>query len=123
MELKYTSRELKPLKKKENTLWKAQKSSVNKSLNSTDFLQRHVVLTNTIRELVTFLSFPALFYFRQISLFFLLNLVAPLDILSQLCSPIRSLMLMPFKISSAFWRTRSVNYKAALLVCVTFSKK
>ena len=32
MELKYTSRELKPLKKKENILWKAQKSSVNKSL-------------------------------------------------------------------------------------------
>lgn len=57
------------------------------------------------------------------TMLFLLNLVAPLDILSQLCSPIRSLMLMPFKISSAFWRTRSVNYKAALLVCVTFSKK
>lgn len=32
MELKYTSRELKSLKKKENILWKAQKSSVNKSL-------------------------------------------------------------------------------------------
>lgn len=71
MELKYTSRELKPLKKKENTLWKAQKSSVNKSLNSTDFLQRQVVLANTIREVVAFLSFPALFYFGQISLCFI----------------------------------------------------